>query len=463
MGNMVEKYYYVALITLEAESALSIASGLTNQNGVALVMRDFNDLPYLPGSSLKGALKALPGISDRLLGFMGIEASHEKSEGKEPLVSDNIGSNVIISDGYLVDGSGNPHPSLLDNPFQNETYRYYQDVYYRDHVRINQFGVADSEGKGKFSNELTFKGSRFMVEVRLEVPSEEHECWSELLTLFEHQFFRLGAQVTNGLGKLRVIQLKERCFNLNDSTDRLDFRKYVPDFSAESRSLINNEPERTPPKVFLGEEKTISFICDAMQIGAGHGEFDIDHVNLKEPVLVWNGANEAAELQTRFVIPGSSVKGVLRHRTIFYMNEEIELEPANELDWKKLVELSNKAVAPIFGEASNSDDGGIGNIWVDDIYISEEDVEETIFAHNVLDRFTQGTIDGLLFSEKIMAIKKPQKLRIQIYQPKSKTEQYELVMQAFEKAYDDLISGRLPIGGGVTNGNGRLKMKEYDE
>ena len=293
----------------------------------------------------------------------------------------------------------------------------------------------------------------------------------------------LGAGVTNGYGRTRVHKLYQQKFDLAQDKDFEDYLQHTPNltvqFSSAKDESCNLEKESHWK---LG---SFFFTTDAIHIGAGYGDEEADAINYKEKVIVWK-ENDKPEWKTYYVIPGTSIKGALAHRFAFYSCQEnnhfvdatqpieetiqviIEKTPNDYEAQQKALEnlrdeinngtgswiqeISQQTLQKVFGSASNTNtqEGAMGKLIVEDVYIPEEDICKTLFQHNSIDRFTGGTIDGALYSERVYAIKKPVALKLWTHKDiEEKT--------ALNKAINDLKEGRLPIGGNTTNGNGFLK------
>lgn len=438
---------YLANITLELQSPLCIASGLENSYSDMEVRRDWNNLPVIPGTSLKGVIKSL--ASDKALELLGkdTEPNSKKNTGE--------GSSLIVNDALLQDSYGKVHTQLNNAVFQDKLLKHYKILPNREHVRINHLGVA--EDQGKFTNAIVHKGSRFQLQLKLEVSESKDEVWEELLNLFFSPDFLLGSQVTNGLGRIKPISIVHRKFDFSSIDDLQDFCAFTP----YSKIMNGKEFEGTVTQSSFKLHEQFKFTTDAIHIGIGYGDDEVNAVNLKDKNMLWNADGKFRKADVNYVIPGSSIKGVLRHRTFYYLCPPYDWKSDITLQaYKKLQLATEKALESLFGSAAENENGHIGNVIIEDITIQQynderEKIPETIFQHNSIDRFTGGTIDKMLFSEKIYAIKQPKQLNIWL---SNKEKLAENVLEAFNKAIDDLKSGRLALGGNTTNGNGFLKV-----
>ena len=98
----------------------------------------------------------------------------------------------------------------------------------------------------------------------------------------------------------------------------------------------------------------------------------------------------------------------------------------------------------------------------------DEAKDTKVFEHVSIDRFTGGAIDSALFQEK--AIAKRDEFIIEILlrndaRDDAEKRAFKNVLEAFETALDDVVKGRLSLGGATTKGYGFFKGKvlKYNE
>lgn len=431
---------YVAHITLELQSPLCIASGLENSYSDTQVRRDFNNLPVIPGTSLKGLIKSL--ASKEAKEYLGKDADNG-----------NLGSSLVVSDALLVNSQGKIHTQIDNSVFEDHLLKQYQILPNREHVRINHLGVA--EDQGKFTNAIVHSGSRFQLQLKLEASKAIDTVWEEMLNLLYTADFLIGSQVTNGLGRVKPITVTQRKFNLKQPEDLKAFIELTPYAAIHGEEFI---PTATKTAFTLHEE--FMFTTDAIHTGAGYGDDEVNMANVIEKVIHWKSNHEGAKAEDQYIIPGASIKGVLRHRTFYYLCLAYNwaTESASLSDYAKQQETAQAQLETLFGSASENEDGHIGNVIIEDVCIPETAIAETIFQHNSIDRFTGGTLDKMLFSEKVYAINEPVSLKIWL-QPKENIAPETL--EAFKKAIADLKNGQLALGGNTTNGNGFLKVTAH--
>jgi len=174
--------------------------------------------------------------------------------------------------------------------------------------------------------------------------------------------------------------------------------------------------------------------------GSGFGDAEADQTPVYEQVVDYDKKGLS---DRQILLPASSVKGALAHRTTYHYNLHHKLFIGNE--------NAKKSIAELFGEAKNSKkdiDGSKGKVLFSDCFKSDKN-ETKIFDHVAIDRFTGGAIEGALFQEKTIA--QSDEWNIEILVEDGVDESY---LNAFEKSLDDICNGMLPLGGVTTKGHG---------
>lgn len=354
---------YRARLTVEAAGPLAIGSGRKGVTVDRLVARDAYGLPYLPGTSLAGCLRS--SLTD-YLDCREIDELFGFQDG-----NNGAGSRLVISSGHLIgpdgkvigESGGLPDyksdylQSLVDNTLPE-----------RDHVRINSKGVAD--GRAKFDEQLVPKGVRFVFEMSLQGTTEEKEVWQQLLTQFALPFFRIGGGTRKGFGKLSIIEVQQCVLDLRE-TEQLD--AYLNTSAALDtplpRAFTTSFAPATAPKSDKWATYTLQLTArDFFQFGKGTGgevtkgkknkegqKGWVSQLPKRETTVVWT--DEKPKLvkadQAQYLIPGTSVKGALSHRTAFHFNKakghyvEDQKTSTPDLDHDEVVaELLGKQAPP---------------------------------------------------------------------------------------------------------------------
>lgn len=451
---------YIARIILEAETALVVGSGETSLLKDALVQKDHHGFPMIPGTSLTGVLRH--AIEDPL--DKNVQTQKEKVKKwksffgyQQPNNKEGKGSQVKISSAYLLLNNSKIKiaEGLELTKEQNDLLKQFDNLPSRQHVKITHKGVAKENGL--FENEVVYKGTQFIFEIEVKGDDSETALWKDLLKQLNNPICRLGQGTRNGYGKLKVISIKTKEFDLRKEDDFKSYLKYDPSFNASNACLTESKShyqftgnKLTEYRLDLTPDKSF-FI-----FSSGFGDEDVDNQPLIEPVVAYQAEEGEQQGKIQFtdhtVIPASSVKGAISHRTCFHYNKLNKkwadgLEK-NELD--NLVGTNNTAVCTLFGaEAGLEEKSARGKVILNDLYFTDIN-NDKILNHVAIDRFTGGAMDGALFSERVS-----QKERLEFYiWLEQDTFEDETIIEAFENALKDICKGLLPLGGMTTKGHG---------
>ena len=450
MDNNKIKYThrYIARIILEAETALFVGSGETSLINDALVQKDHHGFPMIQGTSLAGVLRHALEDNDSTTDWKSFFGYQEENKG--------LGSKVKISSAYFLLPNNKIGEGLASD--YSGHLEHFNNLPSRQHVRITDKGVAAD--KGLFENEVVYKGCRFIFEIEIKGDGSETAQWEALLKELNSPLFRIGQGTRNGYGKLVVKSCHQKIFNLTDAGDFKVYLDFNPSFNVNNTCLEkykfdNNHIQLTHYQLKLKPDDFFIF-------GSGHGDKEANNTPFTEDVLVYNNGN--IETRKHTVIPASSIKGAISHRTCFHFNkldkiyaDNIDKDNFDELS-KEYIGENNTAVASLFGVGGGKDDARRGRVIIDDLYFSEEEINnEKILNHVAIDRFTGGALEGALFSEKVSQLKKETsgiELNIWVEKGKEEKDKDQNIEKAFEEALKDICKGLLPLGGMTTKGHG---------
>lgn len=435
MANTIIKY--IARFLLEAETPLFVGSGNSTLLKDALVQKDANGFPMIPGTSLAGVLRH---SFSKLLDKGNLSAIFGDSKGGDS----GTGSLLKVSPAMMMlDNQAVSEGLILDNS-RDALKLQFEHLPVRQHVRMNDKGVA--EKNGLFDNEVIFKGTRFIFELELtDLSGSFTKDWKNIIEIIKSPEFRIGAGTRNGYGSLKVLkvqnlkldlsnQMKEY-LELSPSFNNIEWDGYIrgSDPKSENKSKTHYRLELTPDPFFI--------------FGSGYGDEDVDKTPLEEEVVVYTSKGIKFEKQT--VVPGSSMKGALAHRVAYHYNNRPERWANNEVP---KIGNENKAVAALFGKAGKDiKEPSAGKVYINDIFLTSGEVKsDKILNHVAIDRFTGGALEGALFSEKVSYLKK-EVLQIDIFLDDQVEKEYVEVLEA---ALMDICKGLLPLGGMTTKGHG---------
>ena len=163
------------------------------------------------------------------------------------------------------------------------------------------------------------------------------------------------------------------------------------------------------------------------------------------------------------LIPATSLKGAIAHRTTYHYNRlKKRFVDGSNPDKKPKIGRESEVIRDLFGYESQDEKlQKRGNVIFNDII--QCSLPEKVLNHVSIDRFTGGAIESALFDEKVL-FGNGESFTTEIMVDKTAIDKDRDYRQAFECALKDLIDGILPLGGGVNRGNGCFggSVKEID-
>jgi CRISPR/Cas system CSM-associated protein Csm3 (group 7 of RAMP superfamily) len=417
MANNYNKRY-IANIVFEANSPLKVGSSDLDMLQDSPVQKDWNELPMILGTSIAGVLRK----------------EFDKTFAND-IFGDEKGSRVIISNALLCDKDMKVIENLLLN--KNDFLRIFDNLPIRDHAKITAKGVADSENNGKFDEEVVYKGTRFKFRLELIADENDEKNWMQLIQSINSKVFRLGGGTTKGFGDIKILS-DLSSYDIFEITSK-EYREKIASLNTTFSKLFPKEAKDIDYTIYTLKIKPDDFFM----FGSGFGDDDADMTPVFEKVVDYKNSKLS---EKQVLIPASSIKGALAHRTTYYYNLQNKLFIGNS--------DAKETIKEIFGEAKNSKqniDGSKGKLLISDCFKSFDEAKQTkTFDHVSIDRFTGGAIDGALFQEKTVAGDKDSYI-IEILLENSIEKIY---IDAFENALKDIVTGMLPLGGATTKGHG---------
>jgi len=440
---------HIARFVLESTTPLSICTGRSNGIFDSLLVRDANGLPGIPGTSLAGVLRHLAvRYHTELAALFGSAIKDEESP-----------SNVHVSWGCIHDENDKPVEGLvLDRDevnLKSEILAAARDLspLRRDRVRLDRRGVA--QDAGQFDRTALPAGYRFSAELIYWNETHDNQAWQNLLGLLQNPEMRLGGATRSGYGGLKLVRLHQRHFKLNDKYDYRDWRELGTNLSDTAGLQEHTGEEKScQPRVVLQLQAEDGYRF-------GDGDQALEHNEEKDPTIVpvtekrviWDGP-KARFSQRHLLVPGSGVKGALRHRFAFHYQRHAKKWAENPDNQHEIEDC--EGVRRLFGFAANTKDtnqqeGHAGHLIFSDVYIKLEEKAYTL-PHNGIDRYTGGVRHGVLFAEQVC--KAPIELNVTVCDPGNDRLKDTLLRPALRDTLKDLTEGRLALGAGRGRGWG---------
>lgn len=460
MENSIYDKRILAYIVIEAETPIIIGSGAKKSLTDAEILKDVNGLPYIPGTSIAGVLRH--GLDDELaakfFGFHDRDKSQDKDKNQDN--GESHGSEIIFSEAKLLNDDGMVIDGIIDCS-GNNFLRKFERLPKRNHVRLTNRGVAAD--KGKFDEEVIYKGTRFAFEIEMVAKSgegdEAEKLLNEVLRQLYSTTFRMGGGTRKGFGKVSPVEIRKKSFDLRKQDELEAYLQHSSRLSESRADWENLEPGlcQTPSEAIQYELKLTP--QDFFYFGSGLGDEDVDDTPVYEYIISWNTGKGL--FKKVLLIPATSLKGALSHRVAFHYNlkKEIFADSLEDPELEKYCGANNTAVRMLFG-FQDEDKQRRGCVIFNDI-LSDDTKKVKILNHVKIDRFTGGAMDGALFSEKVTdgkGLSFTTTITV-VNDGQKKDKEYSDCVSAFEEAMKDIDNGTLPLGGGSGRGHGIFKCE----
>lgn len=373
------------------------------------VLKNQNDIPFIPGTSITGTLRhMMEGENKEAANILFGHIERENSQ-------DSLQSAVVVSDVLLED----------------------TEIVVRDGVCIDAYTRTAKKGQ-KYNYEAIERSTEqhpakgklnILITIR-EYQTTQLPEWKQIVQSLVKQLafgIRVGALTSKGFGRISVPNIQAYFY---DMTAFADVKKW----------LINQPSER----IYTGTKEDTQPVGTFVVTG---------HFALKTSLLVRSSEITEEDRKNKihavpiqagndYLIPGTSVKGVLRHQAAYIlrmMGKDAVLE---------------KEFADLMGYA-DSQKSKKSRFLTDEIYISQEYVKAQKQTRNVIDRFTGGTIDSKLFAEKPLWQEDASWPSITLQYTIHKSRGWERGLALF--LLKDLWTGNMALGGDMAVGRGYLQ------
>ena len=494
-------------IAIETVAPLAIYSGERETLGHNAIVRDWNGLPYIPATAIAGVWRhTVRNICGNRVNPIKFLYWFGQSSGD---LEERMASRITVTDGLLLDES-----SCLPGAFSDGRKLRMLTGYNRED-RI--YSLTDINASGRFertscrmnarkaghkgalfTGKTLPKGLRFAFDVKFELDSEDDlKQYREVLKVIGSRSFALGARTANGQGAFRVIGVDLEEINLEScASDPAKAAEKIRAF-AVSRMVRIAKDEELPklseliPSDDGTELRTWKFRLSSqgtMRIGTGtpgdisgnvsavdcfgkpiclmageDGSVKSNQQDCFSDVRIqWNGTRFAGEVR-EFIIPGSTIKGILAHRTMYHFlrrkgwfaDSAVRENGQKPQDLINCL-LENQAPPPefepfyaLFGrnDPQNPDNMLSGSLKVHDSVINAD--SWICRMHNRLDRFTAVVMPSALFGQ--MRLVNPS-FEISISLNPSRAAllpENSEIMLAFNDTLEDLRQGFLNICAGA--------------
>ena len=414
-------------ITLHLQSPVIIGSGEDEHSDVDVLRDPISEKPLIPATSLVGVLRAfseefIPAFDHKQLNYL--FGDRNTNIAQSALQCKDIelkNHNIVIRDGVKIDYKTN---TAVDK---------------------NKFNYEVVEGQNTFDLKLE-------ISLRKRFDKDKEAFKKLILTLIQQinaGHIRLGAKTNKGFGRLEVknVQIVELDFKDNKNhVWRWLSGKYKYEDITEWKTAKTYEVIYKP------------FVIDAwfkIKNSILVSSYPVDPIEPDAVPIRQNG---------KYVLPGTSIMGAVRHRAHRIMKtlnvknwEEKEKHLFGfVLDQNEKMESSETKVPSPTSTSAKAEQARKGRVTIEESIIPAPQAK--VQTRIKIDRFTGGTIAGALFEQ--MALwqgkhDKTIKMKITLNQENSKDNDWEAGLLLL--VLKDLWSGDLPIGGGKNIGRGVLQ------
>lgn len=420
-------------IPMQTYSPLRISSGVDDGITDILVLKDKKGKAFIPGTSITGVLRAKMSniygdrAVDRLFGSI-------DDDGNQSMI--NI-SDIVLENAKIINRDGIKIDSFTGVSKQGAKF---------------DFEAIDKGATGDLYIEVTLRESCLSEQNKLNISyRKEHkdfaingDVYGELTATIADiltEGINVGSLTTKGYGKIKSREpVKMYVFDFKNPQGAMKWWQYLNEGILQDVAYTGNSSVAV-----VSEEDFVMQMEFALTSSMIIRDYDVDTDDKKEKIA-------AVQMKSGedFVIPATSIKGVLKSRAykiLMNLNHHDEQEAEDFLDNLMGRETDNK-----------EDKGQKSRLYIDEVYIRPNILHSKKQSRNRIDRFTGGTIDSALFTDKPIWQTDKSKATIVINLQVQNCDEKEAGLMLL--VMKDLWLGDLAIGGNKAIGKGVLKGKK---
>jgi hypothetical protein len=267
----------------------------------------------------------------------------------------------------------------------------------------------------------------------------------------------LGSGARKGFGEIEIAKCVVKKYDLKIDDER---QEYLNKSSSLNSKIKNGENKKEENSIEDSIWRTYELRLnpdDFFLFGSGCEDNEVNMKPVSEIYFSWQENSPVCNTET-LLIPSTSVKGTLSHRVAFHYNRlsGVFCDDISVNEQESYVGEKNEAVKILFGyvgkDESGNNDAQRGNVLISDLIQKRKTEVVKVLNHVAIDRFTGGTIDGALFSEKVMSGNN--ETYTLVFKVNECVFENKKIEESFHSALIDIASGMLPLGGGVNRGHG---------
>ena len=396
---LVKKIVYHITVKLASPLCISKGDGALTDNDVLV---DGNGMPFIPGSSLAGAMRAYVGLDKSRDGIFGYEDMKTNKGRMSPL---------FVSDLFFKEGT--------------------VATAVRDGVALD---VNKTAKKGaKFDMEVVDTGAEgdFWLELNLRKADDADVLQGQLDRIFagwREKELRFGSKKTRGYGEIKLEKVRKKEFTAENILQYKDMFLESPEKDDSWETVdLNGISSDAMKFVKITLPLRLEGGISIRQYAAKKGEPDFVHITAAgEPV-----------------IPGTSFAGAIRHR----MQEMLESFGAKN---------TGEILDEIFGYVKEKE-ARSSNIIISECVL--EGARKLRMVRNGISRFESGAKSGALF-EELSYIGGSTKLEIRVRKTDTMKETVGLLLPVLKDVQNGFLAvgGQTAVGRGLFCGAGEIRM-----
>lgn len=403
-SSVIGKILITGDLVLKSPLLIGDGAGETSDNFRDVhVLKNLQGEPFIPGTSLCGVLREW---------FEGISPAWTAKifgDGEEMQSSIQL-EDIVLTDGDIIPRDGVHIDGVTGAGVDGGKY---------------DFEVVERGAKGKIRLLITLRGIH--VDKNADDKNYSLDEVRDVIAIFLRRLLdgiRLGALTTKGFGLVAVENLNAGLF---DFRDKIDVATWLLGKSATKEILPSDEKFSINQSDFVVDaffKFNSSFIIRDYEVSAADKEKNISSATLKS--------------RKDFVIPGTSLKGILRHRAEYICGK---------------LGIAKEILNDLMGN-STADEKIKSRFIVAESYLEPANFIEVNHTRTKIDRLTGGTLQGTLFTTKAAYQKNHGAPVLKIHFEIHKAKIFEAGLAIF--LLRDFWLGHVAIGGEKSIGRGTL-------
>ncbi len=429
MGT-IKKYYR---IRFKLTSPLSVGCGKNNVTDSDIIL-DSRGLPYIPGSSLAGVYRRLfsTKTAER---YFGSELTKERigqssNEGKNLLTE----SKVAVYDAYLKSAK--------------------KVITKRDMVALDEYKVALPGAK--FDMQILEPGVEFLTYLEQTMENKDEQYLSdEIAYAWQQGRIKLGAKTGRGFGQTVGVEVFYACFDLSKKEELerwLAFDMYGDD---------DWKKEPVPECLSRLQKETPEYTeLEHIYKNAGIRSSDVKLVTIKMTL------KQAGAISIRQYVTDVGNADYLQMKRTGKDGKDIPVIPGTS--WAGAFQAQMAKLNPAFAKKSALSELFFGKVKAkadvechkSRVTFSESELKGgswKTYTRNAIDRFTGGTVEGALYTEKTY-YNGTAELEITCDFSGIKEEDVRIFKKTLVGAIVDLHNGYMSVGGLTSVGHGLFQV-----